>query len=83
MRDILNSPIPRVYEEGENGVAVPADSERPIIGQDVQVRHCVGAAASIWWRLCNSTVDFRARPTLQNLRMYARTFCVGIRPSHQ
>lgn len=42
MRDILNSPIPRVYEEGEHG-AVPADHERPIIGKDVQVELIITA----------------------------------------
>ncbi|MEW5306765.1 MAG: hypothetical protein WDW36_009206 [Sanguina aurantia] len=81
MRDILNSPIPRVYEEGENGVAVPADSERPTIGQDVQVELIVNAGRDMkehmeeqvinpmeQWMVAYRTIQIRMRE-LEALRL--------------
>lgn len=38
MRSIMLSPLPRVYEEGHNGQAVPSEPEPTLIGGDVQAR---------------------------------------------
>ncbi len=45
------SPLPRVYEEGHAGAAVPSDPEATPIGGDVQVERLTSAAAEARKRL--------------------------------
>jgi hypothetical protein len=45
------SPLPRVYEEGHNGQAVPSEPEPSMIGGDVQVERLTSAAAESKKRL--------------------------------
>ena len=45
------SPLPRVYEEGHNGQAVPSEPEPTMIGGDVQVERLTSAAAETKKRL--------------------------------
>ncbi|KIZ05410.1 hypothetical protein MNEG_2545 [Monoraphidium neglectum] len=50
-RTIMLSPLPRVYEEGHNGQAVPSEPEPSMIGGDVQVERLTSAAAESKKRL--------------------------------
>lgn len=50
-RSIMLSPLPRVYEEGHNGQAVPSEPEPTMIGGDVQVERLTSAAAEAKKRL--------------------------------
>ena len=45
------SPLPRVYEEGHNGQAVPSEPEPCMIGGDVQVERLTAAAQETKKRL--------------------------------
>lgn len=45
------SPLPRVYEEGHNGQAVPSEPEPSMIGGDVQVERLTSAAQETKKRL--------------------------------
>jgi hypothetical protein len=45
------SPLPRVYEEGHNGQAVPSEPEPCMIGGDVQVERLTTAATETKKRL--------------------------------
>jgi hypothetical protein len=45
------SPLPRVYEEGHNGQAVPSEPEPTMIGGDVQVERLTSAAQETKKRL--------------------------------
>jgi hypothetical protein len=51
MRAIMLSPLPRVYEEGHNGQAVPSEPEPTMIGGDVQVERLTSAAQETKKRL--------------------------------
>ncbi|KAI8465768.1 MAG: hypothetical protein J3K34DRAFT_77933 [Monoraphidium minutum] len=50
-RTIMLSPLPRVYEEGHNGQAVPSEPEPTMIGGDVQVERLTSASAETKKRL--------------------------------
>lgn len=50
-RTIMLSPLPRVYEEGHNGQAVPSEPEPCMIGGDVQVERLTTAATETKKRL--------------------------------
>ena len=50
-RAIMLSPLPRVYEEGHNGAAVPSEPEPTMIGGDVQVERLTSAAQEAKKRL--------------------------------
>ncbi|KAI8464016.1 MAG: hypothetical protein J3K34DRAFT_441919 [Monoraphidium minutum] len=50
-RAIMLSPLPRVYEEGHNGQAVPSEPEPSMIGGDVQVERLTSAAQETKKRL--------------------------------
>ncbi|KIZ01499.1 hypothetical protein MNEG_6464 [Monoraphidium neglectum] len=50
-RTIMLSPLPRVYEEGHNGQAVPSEPEPSMIGGDVQVERLTSAAQETKKRL--------------------------------
>lgn len=50
-RSIMLSPLPRVYEEGHNGQAVPSEPEPSMIGGDVQVERLTSAAQETKKRL--------------------------------
>ncbi|GBF94371.1 TBC1 domain family member 2A [Raphidocelis subcapitata] len=50
-RAIMLSPLPRVYEEGHNGAAVPSEPEPSMIGGDVQVERLTSAAQETKKRL--------------------------------
>jgi len=45
------SPLPRVYEEGHNGQAVPSEPEPTMVGGDVQVERLTTAAQETKKRL--------------------------------
>lgn len=51
LRSIMLSPLPRVYEEGHNGVAVPCEPEPTMIGGNVQVERLTTAAQDLKKRL--------------------------------
>ncbi|KAF6251551.1 hypothetical protein COO60DRAFT_607628 [Scenedesmus sp. NREL 46B-D3] len=51
IRNIMLSPLPRVYEEGHNGLAVPSEPEPTMVGGDVQVEQLVTAAQETRKRL--------------------------------
>jgi hypothetical protein len=51
IRNIMLSPLPRVYEEGHNGLAVPSEPEPTMVGGDVQVEQLVSAAQETRKRL--------------------------------
>lgn len=51
IRTIMLSPLPRVYEEGHNGQAVPSEPEPTMVGGDVQVDQLVTAAQETKKRL--------------------------------
>lgn len=50
-RTIMLSPLPRVYEEGHNGMAVPSEPEPTMVGGDVQVERLTTAAQETRKRL--------------------------------
>jgi hypothetical protein len=51
IRNIMLSPLPRVYEEGHNGQAVPSEPEPTMVGGDVQVERLTTASAETKKRL--------------------------------
>ncbi|KAF8068224.1 hypothetical protein HT031_001910 [Scenedesmus sp. PABB004] len=51
IRTIMLSPLPRVYEEGHNGAAVPSEPEPTMVGGDVAVEQLVSAAVETRKRL--------------------------------
>eukprot|EP00879_Flechtneria_rotunda_P003541 GHRR01003775.1.p1 GENE.GHRR01003775.1~~GHRR01003775.1.p1 ORF type:complete len:313 (+),score=114.22 GHRR01003775.1:394-1332(+) len=51
IRTIMLSPLPRVYEEGHNGQAVPSEPEPTMVGGDVQVERLTTAAQQTKKRL--------------------------------
>lgn len=51
IRNIMLSPLPRVYEEGHNGQAVPSEPEATMVGGDVQVEQLTTAAQETRKRL--------------------------------
>ncbi len=51
IRNIMLSPLPRVYEEGHNGQAVPSEPEPCMVGGDVQVERLTSAAVDTKKRL--------------------------------
>ncbi|KAF6254017.1 hypothetical protein COO60DRAFT_360665 [Scenedesmus sp. NREL 46B-D3] len=51
IRNIMLSPLPRVYEEGHNGQAVPSEAEPTMVGGDVQVERLTTASAETKKRL--------------------------------
>jgi hypothetical protein len=51
LRAIMLSPLPRVYEEGHSGAAVPSEPEATLIGGDVQVERLTAAAQETKKRL--------------------------------
>lgn len=50
-RVIMLSPLPRVYEEGHSGQAIPSDPEPCMIGGDVQVERLTSSAQELKKRL--------------------------------
>lgn len=51
IRNIMLSPLPRVYEEGHNSQAVPSEPEPTMVGGDVQVERLTTASAETKKRL--------------------------------
>lgn len=66
------SPLPRVYEEGHNGQAVPSEPEPSMIGGDVQVERLTSAAQETKKRL-----DMEVIQPIKQWMVAYRTIQVG------
>jgi hypothetical protein len=74
-RTIMLSPLPRVYEEGHSGQAVPSEPEPSMIGGDVQVERLTSAAQETKKRL-----DVEVIQPVKAWMVAYRTIAVRVQP---